>query len=121
MSKEYQPMDCNVYDHLEIHAMHHSWVEIELRGRDKLHYTKIRTIQAKAGVEYAVLLDDTEMRLDDIVSFRAIKSTDGSVGFLLEMLDYHHWANLSIVDTVITTTDEMIGGLVSHILLAIYA
>jgi Rho-binding antiterminator len=65
-SEPYQPISCDLYDHLEIAAMRGSKVRIEYDegGIEKSRMTTIKTLQVIEHIEYLVTDDDIMIRLD---------------------------------------------------------
>lgn len=65
----YKPIDCSFYDELELIAMRGSETEIVfLDGENPLRKRSIiKTLESKGGAEYIVLIDKTEIRLDNIL------------------------------------------------------
>ena len=61
--KPYQPISCDIYDHLEIWALHSN--PIEFQYEDQLIKGVIKNIQAEKGVEY-LFINDLKIRLDEI-------------------------------------------------------
>ncbi|BCO15996.1 modulator protein [Aeromonas hydrophila] len=63
----YQPISCDLYDWLEIAA---SWqLPVTLTGRDGRQWAdKIRTIEAKAGVEYLLLQGGERLSLAELAT-----------------------------------------------------
>lgn len=69
--KEYQPINCDDYDNLELACQHHLVLEIKLRGGEKLE-AKACDLQLKKKVEYLIVEADgeqRELRLDNIAYF----------------------------------------------------
>ena len=68
----YQPINCDFYDHLEIAAMRKQTVEIELdasiAGQNAYRGT-IQDLRSEGGVEYMFLEDGLKVRLDAIQTF----------------------------------------------------
>ena len=64
-NKKYKPIACATYDQYEIWAMHGTLLDFQLQeGQVK---AKIKTLVVKDKVEYAVLDNGEEVRLDEIV------------------------------------------------------
>ncbi|MCS3770235.1 Rho-binding antiterminator [Aeromonas hydrophila] len=63
----YQPISCDLYDWLEIAA---SWqLPVTLTGRDGRQWAdKIRTIEARAGVEYLLLQGGERLSLAELAT-----------------------------------------------------
>ncbi|HHO2170654.1 TPA: Rho-binding antiterminator [Aeromonas hydrophila] len=63
----YQPISCDLYDWLEIAA---SWqLPVTLTGRDGRQWEdKIRTIEARAGVEYLLLQGGERLSLAELAT-----------------------------------------------------
>ncbi len=73
MSKieEYQPINCDDYDNLELACQHHLILALELRSGEKLQ-AKANDLISRKHVEYLVIEQDgepRELRLDHIASF----------------------------------------------------
>jgi transcriptional antiterminator Rof (Rho-off) len=66
--KKYEPIDCNLYDHFEIHAMRRDLVVIELA--EKTIELVIKTLEVKEGAEYLIPESGEPIRLDQIKSIR---------------------------------------------------
>lgn len=66
----YKPIDCSFYDELELVAMRGSQAELVFLEGDKplRRRSIIKTIESKGGAEYLVLIDGTEIRLDNLLS-----------------------------------------------------
>ena len=68
---EYQPINCDDYDNLELACQHHMVLEVTLQGGDVLT-GKATDLVLRKKVEYLVVTIDNELRelhLDSIVSF----------------------------------------------------
>ena len=68
---EYQPINCDDYDNLELACQHHMVLEVTLQGGDVLT-GKATDLVLRKKVEYLVVTIDNELRelrLDAIVSF----------------------------------------------------
>lgn len=65
----YKPIDCSFYDELELIAMRGTETEIVfLEGENPVRKRSIiKTLESKGGAEYIVLIDKTEIRLDNIL------------------------------------------------------
>ncbi|UCM61648.1 modulator protein [Aeromonas hydrophila] len=63
----YQPISCDLYDWLEIAA---SWqLPVTLTGRDGRQWAdRIRTIEARAGVEYLLLQGGERLSLAELAT-----------------------------------------------------
>ena len=74
----YQPIDCNVYDQLEIAALRERPIVITYIDKKELKTisTTIKTLITENKVEYLVTIDDERIRLDLISSLR---KEDGQV------------------------------------------
>lgn len=104
---EYIPIDCDFYDHFEYHAHKKSWIVID-GSRENTNFrkvTKIKTLVTRDGSEYAILLDQSELRLDYVTKMSPIVETTTELGHLLDLLEYNHWANKRIIDCI---TDQEI-------------
>ena len=67
----YQPISCDLYDWLEIAA---SWqLPVTLTGRDGRQWAdRIRTIEAREGVEYLLLQGGERLSLADLASLELL-------------------------------------------------
>ena len=73
MSKieEYQPINCDDYDNLELACQHHLILALELRNGEKLQ-AKASDLLLRKKVEYLIVEQEgtmRELRLDYIASF----------------------------------------------------
>ena len=68
---DYQPVSCDLYDWLEIAA---SWqLPVTLTGRDGRQWAdRIRTIEAREGVEYLLLQGGERLGLADLASLELL-------------------------------------------------
>ncbi|WP_219591521.1 Rho-binding antiterminator [Aeromonas salmonicida] len=66
---DYQPISCDLYDWLEIAA---SWqLPVTITNRDGHQWDdKIRTIEAREGVEYLLLHSGERLSLGDLTTLR---------------------------------------------------
>ncbi|MEH8230805.1 Rho-binding antiterminator [Aeromonas veronii] len=66
---DYQPISCDLYDWLEIAA---SWqLQVALASRDGLQWAdRIRTIEARDGVEYLQLHSGEQLSLAELATLR---------------------------------------------------
>lgn len=68
---KYEPISCDFYDELEIIAMRQTVAKIDYKdkkGKETVIFKKIKTIQARAGEEFLVLEDNSEIRLDQLIA-----------------------------------------------------
>ena len=75
MAEPYSPIDCNFYDRLEAAATLKKDVVLEFRQGQKIEtrHTIIKTIMLKDKIEWLVLSDGAEIRLDRIYSLDGVK------------------------------------------------
>lgn len=67
----YQPISCDLYDWLEIAA--HWQLPVTLTGRDGRQWAgRIRTIEAREGVEYLLLQGGERLSLADLASLELL-------------------------------------------------
>ncbi|AKJ43019.1 Rho-binding antiterminator [Pragia fontium] len=69
--KEYQPINCDDYDNLELACQHHLVLEIKLRGGERLE-AKACDLLLRKQVEYLIVDvagEQKELRLDNIAYF----------------------------------------------------
>ncbi|MFM4997803.1 Rho-binding antiterminator [Aeromonas sanarellii] len=67
----YQPISCDLYDWLEIAA--HWQLPVTLTGRDGRQWAgRIRTIEAREGVEYLLLQGGERLGLADLASLELL-------------------------------------------------
>ncbi|HHQ4528311.1 TPA: Rho-binding antiterminator [Aeromonas hydrophila] len=68
---DYQPVSCDLYDWLEIAA---SWQQpVTITDRDGRTWTdRIRTIEARAGVEYLLLQGGERLSLADLATMKLV-------------------------------------------------
>lgn len=62
----YEPIDCNLYDYLEIACLHRYEVALQLRDGSEVQGLA-RTTKTQKDGEYLVLGENTELRLDQIL------------------------------------------------------
>ncbi|AZQ63152.1 hypothetical protein EI427_13150 [Flammeovirga pectinis] len=67
----YKPVACSLYDQYEIWAMHKAVLQITYQ--DKVIEASIKTLKVIDKVEYAILSNDLQIRLDDIVKVTEVK------------------------------------------------
>lgn len=75
MSEKYIPISCSFYDRLEAWAIQCQHVEIQYRdvsGVESTVITLINDLQAKEGVEYAMLDNGLQIRLDQLIQVNGI-------------------------------------------------
>lgn len=80
-TKPYIPIDCSFYDELELIALRGSEAEIIYLAENNpvRKHGIIRSLESKAGAEYMILTDGTEIRLDNLLSINGkVLSTDSS-------------------------------------------
>lgn len=64
---DYQPINCDLYDWLEIAASWH--LPVTLASRDRRQWSdRIRTIEARDGVEYLLLESGERLSLAELVT-----------------------------------------------------
>jgi len=73
----YQPVDCSLHDHYEAWAVRRTlvtvtWSDGENAGESDR--VRIADVRVADGAEYLVLSDDTQIRLDHIVSVTPVSS-----------------------------------------------
>ncbi len=113
---DYTPISCDLYDQFEIVAVHQDWIRLDLDAHQSI-LTKIKTLTTRDKKEFAVLLDESEVRLDRIRAIKTIRREDGILGFLLDKIEYNHEANLRIIDVIGSSTDQEANiRLMSHII-----
>lgn len=74
---EYRPIDCSLHDRFEAAAVrrapvHVSWTPVD--GDPREIEGLIRDVRAREGVEYLLMDDGTEIRLDRIRAFSELRS-----------------------------------------------
>ena len=119
-SNDYQRINCDFYDHIEILALRKTWVRIEYsqEGESVIEVTKLFNTKTESKVEYAVTEDGQEIRMDLIKSITPINpATDMRVN-LLEKLEYNHWANQKFIGHLESLNDypSSAGLRISHII-----
>ncbi len=70
MKTEYQPINCDIYDHIEIFSMHNTVVEIEYRDEsDQVLEIKTRILDTKVAnkEEFIILENGQEIRMDYLI------------------------------------------------------
>lgn len=70
MKKEYQPVQCDFYDHFEIYALYGKSVRIEYQSfeGEKLEYTGIiRNLRTIDKEEFLILDDHDPVRADQVL------------------------------------------------------
>ena len=99
---KYKPINCDYYDHFEIHAMRKTWLKLDVQEEDetRTYYTKIKTLHTKDKSEYATLLHDQVVRLDQVLEITPVDLTGTRIGAILDKLDYNQWANQLIIKTL---------------------
>ncbi len=76
MTKDYQPVDCGLYDHLEVACMHGYEVSLALRNGETEQGIAI-TVGARQEGEFLTLASDQiekDYRLDELRSLRVLSS-----------------------------------------------
>ena len=71
METPYTPINCHLYDQLEIYAMHRDILDISIRlvgGEKRELSTRINDLYVRDGVEYVFLETGEEIRMDHLVS-----------------------------------------------------
>ena len=71
MSEEYQPINCDDYDNLELACQHHLILTLKLRGGEIVE-GKASDLMLRKKVEYLIVEQEgtmRELRLDYIASF----------------------------------------------------
>ncbi|CNK16945.1 Rho-binding antiterminator [Yersinia aldovae] len=71
MSEEYQPINCDDYDNLELACQHHLILTLKLRGGEIVE-GKASDLLLRKKVEYLIVEQEgavRELRLDHITSF----------------------------------------------------
>jgi transcriptional antiterminator Rof (Rho-off) len=66
--KKYEPINCSLYDHFEIHAMRKELVIIQLEGQNV--ELVIKTLEAREDGEYLIPVSGEPIRLDLVKSIR---------------------------------------------------
>lgn len=82
MAKPYQPIDCGVYDQLEVLAMRRTVCQIEYSGTKGIRETiesPIVDVFAKSGEEFITLQDGQQIRLDRLLRLNG-KPMNGTCG-----------------------------------------
>jgi len=75
-TKDYHPVDCGLYDHLEVACMHGYEVMLTLRS-GKTDQGIAVTVEARGGGEFLTLevnQNKREYRLDELRSLRVVSS-----------------------------------------------
>ncbi len=96
---DYKPIDCDFYDHFEIHAMRGTWVEIEYEeGRNiQSLIGKIKTLETKKKEEYVITDSGLRIRLDRVTKLIPLNPGENVRAQLLDKMDYNYWANDKII------------------------
>ena len=82
MAKPYQPIDCGVYDQLEVLAMRRSACRIEFlddAGSCRTIESPVVDVFAKSGEEFINLIDGRHIRLDRLIRLNG-ESISGTCG-----------------------------------------
>lgn len=98
----YQPINCDFYDHFEIHAMRQTWLKITFIEASELPplITKIKTLLTEDKEEFAVLIDDRRIRLDLVSELLPMRSGDTILSQILDKLDFNRWADNEIFSVI---------------------
>lgn len=75
MDDKYKRVDCNFYDHLEIHATYKERLEIiyeKENGGNETIIVKIKTLETKDKAEFLITDEGQQIRLDKIISLRKL-------------------------------------------------
>lgn len=74
MASDYKPISCSFYDRLEEAATLNREIDLVYQGPNQLERvrSRIETLKIMDKVEYMVLADGTEIRLDSIYSVDGI-------------------------------------------------
>ena len=72
---QYRPIDCRFYDKLELWAMHKDPVVVFYYDNEvmQMNTGTIKDIYSRQKVEYLLMEDDTEIRLDEIISVNGVE------------------------------------------------
>ena len=75
MEAEYKPIDCSFYDRLEAAATLRKVVDLQFYHDDQPQHVKatIETLTLRNKVEYMILSDGSEIRLDKIYALDGIE------------------------------------------------
>lgn len=71
--KKYEPINCSLYDHFEIHAMRKDLVVVELTDNRQLELV-IKTLEARETGEYLIPVSEEPIRLDQVRSIEKKES-----------------------------------------------
>ena len=71
-NKNYNPISCDIYDHLEIWSMKGTTLAITFEINDliKVITTQIKTLTTHNTIEYLITTEDERIRLDHIHSIK---------------------------------------------------
>jgi|GEM_PF-724427 len=96
---DYKPINCDFYDHFEIHAMRGTWVQIDYSEGSKSNSLvgKIQTLETKNKEEYVIMDSGLRLRLDRIEQLIPLNPSDNIRAQLLDKMDYNYWANDKII------------------------
>ena len=111
--KTYQGVDCVFYDHLEIYASKQTWVSIKMA--DQIHITKVKNLQTRDKSEYAILLDDQMVRLDEIADIRPVDTRSDRIGIILDVIDFFQLANRRLLEALVKQEENIPDDIVSLI------
>ena len=78
MKDTYQPIDCNFYDRLEAWATQKAVVHIQYRDEKNDVWeisTQIKDLFIKDKIEFALLSNQMELRLDSLIAVNGIEIT----------------------------------------------
>lgn len=97
---DYKPIDCDFYDHFEIHAMRGTWLNIEYDegGHEASLIAKIKNLETKDSEEYLITDQGMRIRLDKVKLTTPLDPSQDMRGQLLEKIEYNLWANDRYID-----------------------
>ena len=120
MSTEYKPIDCNLYDHFEIHAKRGTWLDIEVDDDDGPRHinTRISNLETKDKKEFLVNHIGERIRLDQVKSMLPMQPGKHMIAHFLDKMDYNYWANHKVIAHILKIDDipAKVTSWVSHIL-----
>lgn len=79
MTKDYQPLSCDLYDYIEIACLHHYQLHIELAGGARLDARAVTTLTTADKEEYLLVQNEggqERLRLDRITAITPL--TEGA-------------------------------------------
>lgn len=96
---DYKPIDCDFYDHFEIHAMHGTWLEITFdeAGQERKMISRIKTTETKDKEEFAITDNGLRIRMDRVKKLTPLNPRLDMRGQLLDKMDYNYWANQKMI------------------------